>query len=210
MFRIRLCPAMAPRIDRRRATTVGHTLAATLLAVCFSYFSSGNAAAGEAALWHALRSGGHIALMRHALAPGTGDPPHFKLGDCTTQRNLSAAGRAQATRIGERFRANGIKSARVLSSQWCRCIDTAELLGLAPVEALPTLNSFFRNKGGGARQTKDLRDWIDNQDLDGALVLVTHQVNITALTDVFPKSGAIIVVRRSEKGLTVVGTIDPR
>ncbi|MCK6409580.1 MAG: histidine phosphatase family protein, partial [Thauera sp.] len=83
------------------------------------------AATAEEALWKALREGGHVALMRHAVAPGVGDPPGFRLDDCATQRNLSAAGRRQAQAIGERFRANGIATAAVFSSQWCRCLDTA-------------------------------------------------------------------------------------
>ncbi len=211
MLRIRLRIATALRIDRFRAVTKLRTLAAAWLAACLLFFTSSSAVADDAVLWQALRSGGHVALMRHALAPGTGDPPQFELGDCTTQRNLSAAGRAQAARIGERFRANGIRSARIFSSQWCRCIDTARLLNLGPVEALPALNSFFRQKGGGAQQTKETLDWIDDQDLDGAMILVTHQVNITALTNIFPRSGTIVVVRRSEQGrLEVLGTIDPQ
>ena len=97
----------------------------------------------EAGLWAALRDGGHVALIRHGLAPGTGDPPGFRVDDCRTQRNLSPAGRAQARAIGERFRANGIDTAAVFSSQWCRCLETARLLGLGEVQALPGLNSFF-------------------------------------------------------------------
>lgn len=174
-------------------------------------FTSTYGVAEEVALWRALRSGGHVALLRHAIAPGTGDPPGFKLEDCSTQRNLSAAGRAQAVRIGEQFRANGIDTARVFSSQWCRCIDTAKYLGLGPVEPLPVLNSFFRNRRDGDRQTKELMNWLDIQDFAGVTVLVTHQVNITALTVVFPESGAIIIVRRSTPGtLSVVGTISPQ
>ena len=84
----------------------------------------------EAGLWAALRDGGHVALIRHALAPGTGDPAGFRVDDCATQRNLSPAGRAQARAIGERFRANGIDTAALFSSQWCRCLDTARELAL--------------------------------------------------------------------------------
>ena len=87
----------------------------------------------EAALWAALRAGGHVALIRHALAPGTGDPAGFRVDDCATQRNLSPTGRAQARAIGERFRANGIDTAAVLSSQWCRCLDTARELALGEI-----------------------------------------------------------------------------
>ena len=167
------------------------------------------APASETAAWDGLRSGGHLALIRHALAPGTGDPGAFALDDCGTQRNLSEEGRAQAARIGARFRAKGIEAARVLSSQWCRCLETAELLDLGPVEALSILNSFFQRRENEGRQTRALEAWAAEQNLDGPVVLVTHQVNITALTGVFPTSGEMVVIRRSEDGgLSVVGTIE--
>lgn len=148
-------------------------------------------------------------MLRHALAPGTGDPAAFTLGDCSTQRNLSDEGRAQARRIGERFRTNGIESARVFSSQWCRTLETAELLGLGPVQPLPSLNSFFRNYQRSDLQTRTLRQWLAEQASGEPLVLVTHQVNITALTDVYPASGELVVLRRTENGeLEVVGTLE--
>jgi broad specificity phosphatase PhoE len=96
-----------------------------MLALSVSFSAVASATADDATLWRALASKGHFALLRHAIAPGTGDPPGFTLGDCDTQRNLSAEGRAQAERIGARLRENGIAAARVLSSQWCRCLDTA-------------------------------------------------------------------------------------
>ena len=163
----------------------------------------------DAALWNALRSGDHIAFLRHSIAPGNGDPPEFRLGDCETQRNLSMQGRDQATRIGELFRAHGIQSAQIFSSQWCRCLETARLLGLGPVEERPFLNSFFNDYARREPQTRMLREWLDQQALSEPVVLVTHQVNITALTGVYPGSGELVIVRRSETGdLTVVGTIE--
>jgi len=166
-------------------------------------------AAAEPALWQALRDGGHVALLRHALAPGTGDPADFVVDDCSSQRNLSAEGRAQARRIGARFRANGIAAARVLSSQWCRCLETAELLQLGDIEELLPLNSFFRRYERRDAQTDALRDWLAGQDLTTVHVLVTHQVNITALTGVYPASGELVVVRRGDDGqLSVLGTIE--
>ncbi len=164
--------------------------------------------ADDRAAWEALQSGDHFVIMRHAIAPGTGDPANFKIGDCSTQRNLSAAGRRQAALIGKQFRTNGIQTARVRSSQWCRCTETAELLSLGPVEPLPVLNSFFQRFEREARQTKRLKEWLDHQDLTGTLVLVTHQVNITALTNVFPASGEMLIIRRSKRGeYVVVGRI---
>jgi broad specificity phosphatase PhoE len=143
------------------------------------------------------------------LAPGTGDPPEFTIGDCGTQRNLSAEGRAQAARLGARLRANGIESARVVSSQWCRCLETARLLGLGPVEELPLLNSFYRRGERRAPQTEGLKEWLAGRDFDGPLVLVTHQVNITALTGVYPASGELVVIGTSDQGdVTVLGSIE--
>ena len=185
-------------------------LHATALALVLLFCGPHDGSAAEdEALWRALGSGGHVALLRHAIAPGTGDPPDFAIGDCSTQRNLSDSGRGQAARIGARFRQESIESARVLSSQWCRCLETAELLGLGPVEGLPILNSFYERRENQTPQTRALEDWIAEQDLGQPVVLVTHQVNITALTGVFPTSGEMVVIRRTEDGGTVVvGSIE--
>ena len=146
--------------------------------------------------------------MRHALAPGTGDPAEFRLKDCDTQRNLSNAGREQAITIGKEFRRNGILHARVLSSQWCRCLETADLLDFGKVEELAVLNSFFQEYEKAEEQTHALRNWLGRQDLNGTVILVTHQVNITALTNIFPASGEIVVVKRDLAGVyTVTGRI---
>ena len=96
--------------------------------------------------WDALDTPGAFAIMRHALAPGTGDPARFALDDCSTQRNLDDRGRAQARRIGAAFAERGITFGAVLTSQWCRCRDTATLLALGPVKDAPAFNSFFRNR----------------------------------------------------------------
>lgn len=116
-----------------------------LLCVCFP--QQGGAAeldASEQRLWDALGSKNHFAMIRHALAPGMGDPPEFTLDRRETQRNLSDKGRKQAEHIGALFRTHGITHARVFSSQWFRCLETAELLGLGPVTPLPALNSFLK------------------------------------------------------------------
>jgi len=168
----------------------------------------GGAEHSEKDIGKALASKGHVALLRHAIAPGTGDPPDFALGDCSRQRNLSQEGRAQAERIGDRFRENGVKTARVVSSQWCRCLDTAELLGLGAVEQLPILTSFYQHDERRKPQTAALNEWLAGHERLGPLVLVTHQVNITALTDVYPASGELVVIRISEQGeIAVVGSI---
>ena len=131
----------------------------------------------------------------------------FKLGDCSTQRNLSAEGRKQAVQLGKEFRDRNIRIARVLSSQWCRCLDTAKLMNLGKVEPFPALNSFFQNPSMEARQTAEVRRFIiNNRNTQGAIVMVTHQVNITALTGVVPQSGESVVLRASKQGqVEVVG-----
>lgn len=152
-------------------------------------------------LWEALRNDRHFALIRHALAPGTGDPAHFTLERRDSQRNLSATGRKQAARIGELFREHGIDQAQVFSSQWFRCMDTAKLLDLGEVRPLPALNSFFQDYGQRDIKTTALTNWLVEQKLQSPLVLVTHQVNITALTGVYPASGEIVVVRKYDSAI---------
>jgi len=162
---------------------------------------SANAAqVNNKSLWDLLKSGNHFVLIRHALAPGGGDPTNFTVDDCSTQRNLSNEGRAQSVAIGELFRANGIASTRVLSSQWCRCLETARLMSLGEIEEFSTLNSFFQAYEREGLQTQLLNSWLSKQDLSVPTVLVTHQVNITALTNAFPSSGEIILVKRTETG----------
>jgi hypothetical protein len=165
----------------------------------------------EEALWTALRTGEAVALIRHALAPGTGDPAGFRLEDCATQRNLSEEGRLQARQIGAAFRENGIASAQVRSSRWCRCLETARLLDLGPVEPLPSLDSFFNQAGRGPAQTAALREFLSRADTTRLpRVLVTHQVNITGLTGVVPRSGEMIVVQPTADGdMRVMGRLEP-
>lgn len=154
----------------------------------------GHADIADAGAWAALAEPGTVAVMRHATAPGTGDPEGFETGDCTTQRNLDAAGRAQAEAIGAAFRAHGIAVDRVYTSQWCRCRETARLLGVAPVEELPLLNSFFRDHEREPEQTAATRDFLNRLPGDRKVVLVTHQVNISALIGVYPASGEVVVI----------------
>lgn len=169
----------------------------------------------ESALWAGVRSGAYIAVMRHALAPGTGDPANFKLGDCTTQRNLSAEGRRQSVQIGARLKANGISAAAVYTSQWCRCRETARLLGMGPVRDLRALNSFWRDRARRGPQTRALRQWLTNRQKgdqkDRPAILVTHFVNIQALTGYAPASGEVVIVRIGADGrVAVAGTIQTR
>lgn len=166
----------------------------------------------ESAIWEALRSGEGIALIRHALAPGGGDPANFVLDDCSTQRNLSDTGRNQSRHIGQLFKDNDPAAVRLHSSQWCRCLETAELMGLTEVESNPLLNSFFRNRAAGPGQLAKLNQWLRQQPkTEQPLVLITHQVVITGLTGVFPASGEIVVIRHPEAEdteLEVLGTLE--
>ena len=152
-----------------------------------------------------LMEPGVVALMRHALAPGTGDPTGFDPGDCSTQRNLDARGRAQARRTGAALRAAGVSFDAVWTSQWCRSRDTATLMDMGTVEEKPPLNSFFAGRGDRAAQTAATLDLVSDMPDGARLLLVTHQVNITALTGLGVASGEIIVTRRTGEGLEPVG-----
>ena len=144
----------------------------------------------------AVETAGLVVLMRHAEAPGTGDPPGFTLDDCATQRTLNDDGRAQAKRIGERLRQLGIAKARVLSSQWCRCLETARLLDLGPVKEMSALNSFIGRPEEEKDRITELRQFLADLPRDGQpVVLVTHQVTVTALTGIFPASGEAVLLR---------------
>ena len=166
------------------------------------------AAPAHANDWSLLERPGAIAMMRHALAPGGGDPANFDVDDCTTQRNLSERGREQARRIGATLRERGIGFDAVLSSQWCRCLDTAREMGIGEVQEFAPLNSFFQSRADGPGQIAALREYLAAQPDDRRLMLVTHQVNVTGLTDVFPSSGEIVVIDVTANGsVEVLGTI---
>ena len=159
-----------------------------------------------------LNEGGYALMLRHATAPGVGDPDNFRLGDCASQRNLSDEGRAEARRLGERLRAKGIASAEVYSSQWCRCLETAELLDLGPVEQLPALNSFFSRPAERAPNLDALRRFLADLPGDGPpVILVTHQVTISAITGRDTVSGEAVVLAVDGTGRPpVAGTIEPQ
>jgi phosphohistidine phosphatase SixA len=161
---------------------------------------------GDMAPAEALHRGGSVLMIRHALAPGSGDPDHFKLGDCTTQRNLSEQGRDQARAIGAFLRRQGVAGARVYASQWCRCLETASLMDVGTVQPLPALNSFFARPEEGPARLKALRSFLDRQPRDGPLIImVTHFVTISALTGKGVSSGEGVVLLLEETGLNVRG-----
>jgi phosphohistidine phosphatase SixA len=147
--------------------------------------------------------------MRHAqTVPGTGDPPGFELDDCATQRNLSQAGREQATRIGEIFRARQIPIHQVLSSQYCRCLDTAELLNLGEVKPFPAFNSTFEDRTNETEQIAQTQI-VNHQNTSGVIIMVSHFVNIQALTGVGLTSAESVVVKaNSQRELEIVGQIE--
>jgi phosphohistidine phosphatase SixA len=151
---------------------------------------------------------GYVLLLRHAIAPGGGDPENFRLGDCTTQRNLSDEGRAQARKIGAWLSAQNVKIAGVESSRWCRATETAELLNLGKPRANPSLDSLFLVPNADTHpQTQQARKQIANhRNKSGLLVLVGHQANIIALTGVAPASGEGVLVKARPNGkLQVIG-----
>ncbi|MDR5885764.1 histidine phosphatase family protein [Vreelandella janggokensis] len=162
------------------------------------------------AIWQSLEEGGLVVLMRHALAPGIGDPPGFERGRCETQRNLSGEGRAQARAIGEAFHERDIPIGAVYSSRWCRALDTADLMELGDVEPAPWLDSFFRGRGDRDVITQAALEQIAAWEKSGNMLLVTHQVNISALTGRGVGSGEMVVVRPTADGLEVVGRLDVR
>jgi phosphohistidine phosphatase SixA len=161
-------------------------------------------------LWARLQSGGYIVLLRHAVTePGVGDPPNFTLGDCSTQRNLSEQGRADAARIGQAFRNHGVAVDAVLSSRWCRCIDTARL-AFGRVTPTPYLDSMFgEEEGVRTEKARATFAALGAAPGPGNVVLVTHAQNIAALTGVSPGSGEMVVVRLDGADrFEVLGRID--
>ncbi len=163
----------------------------------------------DEALWQRLRAGGVIVLMRHAATtPGVGDPPGFELGKCATQRNLSAAGRDDARAIGAAFRHHNIVPGAVWSSRWCRCLETARLAfdGAKPE---PTLDSMFQlDEATGAARLQDLRNRLEARRGMGPLVLVTHDVNIRALTGEYLEQGEMLLTELRDGRLAVIGRLN--
>jgi phosphohistidine phosphatase SixA len=190
----------APVMLHRRSLVIGGP--AALLAV-------GPARASEP-LWARLAAGDAALLIRHANAPGTGDPPGFRLDDPATQRNLDARGRADARRMGERLRERGVRVSRVLASRWRRCVETAELMALGPVGFAPdALDSFF----GQPRREPEaraalLRLLADAPRGAGVLAAVTHQVNITAVAGFVPAtSEAAVMALEADRKVRFLGRL---
>jgi len=165
------------------------------------------AVADERDAWAALVNGSHIALVRHGSAPhGYGDPPGFKLDDCATQRNMDERGRAQARAVGEAFRQHDIPVDKILSSPWCRCLETARLMALGPVESVLAVASSDQSP----ERLAVLRQMVTAWRGPGTLVLVTHALTVQALVGIMPEQAETVVVRRKssdQAGLDLVGRI---
>ncbi len=153
-----------------------------------------------------LQAGSTLIIMRHADAPGIGDPPGYRLGDCSTQRNLGAYGRTQAKEIGQWLRQQGVREARVFSSPWCRCSDTAQLLQKGPVRIEPSLGSFFNEMSESSTQTKRLEAFVQ-QEMSRSnplpIILVTHQVNTYAYTGSSIGVGQMLLITVNPQGKVV-------
>ena len=158
--------------------------------------------------WNLAQKGNKIILIRHSLAPGGGDPVGFKLNDCKTQRNLNKAGINQSKKIGKLFKKNKVPVDQVLSSQWCRCKDTAKY-AFGDYKEFTALNSTFQspyNKNEG-KQLKELYNYVKKWNGKGKnLVLITHYSIITAVTTAVPSSGEIVITDKNFKVLGVIQT----
>lgn len=168
------------------------------LLTCLSFVESATASlAGD------LQDGQHVLLMRHADAPGYGDPTGYVISQCATQRNLGDYGKRQAQAIGVWLSNQGIQKADVFSSPWCRCLDTASLLNKGPVKIEPSLGSFFDDMSLEKKQTKALEVFIKNElakQPKAPLILVTHHVNIQAFTGKVVGVGDMTLVKVNKNG----------
>ena len=186
------------------------SLISKLFIALLIFIAAAGASADQTEVIDRLKSGGHILMIRHALAPGNGDPPDFKIGDCSTQRNLDENGRFQARSIGDWLRIKEIKSARVYSSQWCRCLETARLIDLGPVQELAALNSFYEKVEDREPNLRALNQFISQQPVDGQLIVfVTHFVTISAIAEAGVLSGeGVLLELQKDAPYRVVGRLN--
>lgn len=171
-----------------------------------------NALSAQANLVSELGDGKHVLLMRHADAPGFGDPVGYQLEKCSTQRNLGEKGKKQAIAIGQWLSNQGLHAARVFSSPWCRCLDTAKLINKGSVTITPVLGSFFDDMSLEKQQTQDLQKFIQTQIRENPktpLILVTHHVNIQAYTGKVVNVGDMVLVRVDANGKYISHQIYP-
>ncbi len=169
----------------------------------FFLFLLGKTSFADENIVEILKKEDNIIFIRHAIAPGNGDPPNFDISNCSTQRNLSKDGELQALKIGEFFKKNDIKFTKVLSSEWCRCKDTAKI-AFGNYETKNFLNSFYdeRFSENKDKQISDFKKFIRNWNKTGNLVLVTHYVVIFEILDLTTRSGEIIITDSNLKFLS--------
>tara|TARA_Y100001970_G_C14231415_1_gene858875 strand:+ start:2398 stop:2961 length:564 start_codon:yes stop_codon:yes gene_type:complete len=181
---------------------VPHFLLALIIFLSFNISYSSQIA------WEPAKQGNKVIFIRHSLAPGGGDPSGFKLDDCNTQRNLSKQGIIQSKKIGKLFVQNNIKIDQVLTSQWCRCKDTAKYAFKEFIE-FDALNSTFQPPfdQNEVKQIKDLKNFVRKWNGKGKnLVLITHYSIITAVTNSLPKSGEIVITDKKFNVLSTIST----
>ena len=158
---------------------------------------------------YAKKPFGNVLFIRHTMAPGYGDPQNFDLNDCSTQRNLDYEGKSQAVQIGRRIKKERIKFVKVYSSQWCRCVETAQLLDIGEITIEPGLNSFFQGFVSKEKTISKLKIILDSLEHSNELVLmVTHQVTIAALTGISVKSGGAVAFNTKFKKSREVDILD--
>jgi broad specificity phosphatase PhoE len=168
------------------------------LAVALIALLASAPALADERLWSLLKAGGQVVFIRHTVTtPGAGDPPGMRLDNCSTQRNLTDAGRAHARRIGEAFRSRGIPVEGVLSSPWCRCVETAQL-AFGRAEISDALSNLFGRPEHRDRQVEQIQALIAAKPTRGNLVLVTHGSTIQALTGVSPGTGEMVLFSGKE------------
>lgn len=168
------------------------------------------AACADEALWKLLQGGGQVVMVRHALTdPGVGDPDGMKLGDCGSQRNLSAQGRAEATRLGEALRSRRVPVAGVLSSPWCRALETAKLVLDRPARVEPALGNLFGRPERSAQQVAQLKQLVQRPP-EGNLFLFTHGSTTLALTGVSPGTSEMVILTPQHGGFRVAGRLGVR
>ena len=162
--------------------------------IIFLILTNGIKADTEFQVLKNLKNGGNLIFIRHAYAPGGGDPDNFDINDCSTQRNLSEEGREQAKNIGDYFKINLIPIDKIISSEWCRCKETAEI-AFKKFETNNFLNSFFSEKFSKNRtkQIKNLKKYVNEWDGNKNLVFVTHYVVISEALNYAPSSGEIVI-----------------
>jgi broad specificity phosphatase PhoE len=185
--------------DHRRAV-----LARAVLVVVLVALAAAPPARADERVWSLVKGGGQVIFVRHAITtPGVGDPPNMRLSDCSTQRNLPDAGRSHARRVGEAVRARAIPVDRILSSPWCRCLETARL-AFGPPETWAPLGNLFGRPENRAEQVQALQALASERRTGGNLVLVTHGSPIAALTGINPDPAEMLVVTPQGTGRFVV------